>query len=182
MSAFIVFEGIDGSGKSTQARRLDEALAEVFLTREPTEHYESTSTRPDSTALGFALDRRNHQDSIEGLLGVGLTVVCDRYSLSMQAYQSASGCDLDWLISLDRGVRVPDLTIYLNISVAEAMARLDGKPGANHDAERLREVSRCYGAAIALARARGERIEVIDATGTPDEVHARILAVVRSGA
>lgn len=191
MPLFIVFESLDGGGKSTQAKMLVDALnlrpgCPALLTREPTTEIHDYDGRPKvysvadphAAALLFAADRRLHQCEIEGTLSAGIHVVCDRYQLSLQAYQSASGVDLDWLISLDAGCRVPDLTIYLAITPEEAMERLAGKPGPNHDLARLSAVHRCYAAALARAADAGHRLALVDARGTPDEVHARILVAV----
>lgn len=193
---FIVFEGIDGAGKSVQARLLTLSLdvgpgvngtltARAHLTREPTKALADEDgdplvysvTDPHAKALLFAADRRLHQACIEENLRAGVHVVCDRYSGSMISYQAAAGCDLEWLANLDTGCRVPDLMIFLHLDPAEAhrreVARGDG-PAQRRDLEHV-----AYHQAIVLLRARGWRIEVIDGSGTVDEVHARVLEAVR---
>ena len=125
---FIVFEGIDGSGKSTQAGLLFHYLKErkkrVHSTSEPTQYligglikswlatdWQST---PDCLQLLFAADRAYHLDKeIIPLLKKGVTVVCDRYSLSTLAY-GALELDLDWLITLNQNFIAPDVTFLLN--------------------------------------------------------------------
>lgn len=174
---FLVIEGLDGVGKSTQARALAELLG-GNTTREPTAAARDTISAerdPHARALLFAADRRRHQRRLGGLLTKRGPTICDRYTLSMLAYQSAAGCDLGWLADLDRGVRVPDLTIFLDLPVSEAAARVAKRDGS---AEVQHRVLASYLSGIALLRARGWRIEVVSALGAPAEVTARILEVL----
>lgn len=125
---FIVFEGIDGSGKSTQAGLLFHYLKErkkrVHSTSEPTQYLigglikswlaKDWQSTPDCLQLLFAADRAYHLDKeIIPLLKKGVTVVCDRYSLSTLAY-GALELDLDWLITLNQNFIAPDVTFLLN--------------------------------------------------------------------
>lgn len=183
----IALEGLDGSGKTTLAKRLNvQFWPDILLTREPTidlrreptiDLRTPASADPHELALLYAADRRAHQPEIAAGMAYGL-MICDRYSLSMRAYQHASGCDLDWLAELDRGCLVPDLTIYLDVPVEVAMARLAGRPGLNHDLARLTAVKAAYGRVIDHARAGGWRIEVVDGTGTEAEVFDRVWALL----
>ena len=140
---FIVLEGIDGSGTTTQLDRLDRHLRgrgrRVHATREP-------STGPSAACCGrscsaatvgptappvdglamallFAADRRDHlRREIEPALAAGTDVVSDRYLLSSLAYQ-AEEAERDWVAGLAREVRLPDLTLLLDVPVAVAAAR-----------------------------------------------------------
>jgi dTMP kinase len=135
---FIVFEGIDGCGKSTHARLLTEWLKkrrhEVLLTAEPTEGRigrfirEVLSGRevvdPKTLALLFTADRYEHlQNVVEPALRGGKLVVSERYYHSTIAYQNAQGVDWNWLFDLNRHARKPDLTILLDVKPKKGVSR-----------------------------------------------------------
>ncbi len=141
---FIVFEGCDGSGKSTQLKLLANYLEskgeEVFLTREPTDspfgsliHSCLTgrvATDEYTIAAMFAADRldhiRNRSNGILQKLGEGVTVLCDRFYFSSFAYNGGF-VPLEWVISLNTPAMeaiTPDLTIFIDLSPEEAMGRV----------------------------------------------------------
>ena len=148
---FIVIEGIDGAGTTTQAQRLAEHLQgrglPVCVTHEPTtgpvgallrqaltHRFVVPGThgvRPPSwrtMAMLFAADRLDHLDSeIMPNLFDGVTVICDRYDLSSLAYQSATANDadaaVDWLRALNAHARRPDLTLVVNVPAEVAAQR-----------------------------------------------------------
>ena len=142
MAIFIVFEGGDGSGKSTQARNLSQRLRRrsipVLLTREPggTPSGESIrrllkgqrSFRPMSELLLFEAARAQLVESVirPGLDG-GTTVICDRYTASTVAYQGhGRGLDLALIQQLNEmatGGLVPDLTVLLDLSPLVGLSR-----------------------------------------------------------
>jgi len=154
---FLVLEGIDGSGTTTQ---LDRAVAYVqglghaaVATREPSTgpigrllreallgHLGLTDgSRMDgrSMALLFAADRIDHlQREIEPQLASGTTVITDRYLLSSLAYQ-AEEAERDWVLGLARGILRPDLTILLDLPIAVAARRREaaGRPIERYDAD-----------------------------------------------
>jgi dTMP kinase len=140
---FIVLEGIDGSGTTTQLARAASHLAargrRVLPTREPSTGPVGVLLRelllgkhalPDGApadgqamALLFAADRRDHlRREIEPALAAGVDVVSDRYLMSSLAYQ-AEEADRGWVGGLARDVRRPDLTLLLDVSVAVAAGR-----------------------------------------------------------
>jgi dTMP kinase len=144
MSLFVTFEGPEGSGKSTQARRLYERLAAatypVIATREPggtaisdlirrivldLQHSEMAST---TETLLFSAARAQHvAERIRPYLELGGIVICDRFADSMLAYQGyGSGQDLDELRTLTRiatgGLR-PDVTFYLDLPAQHGLDR-----------------------------------------------------------
>jgi len=135
---FIAIEGIDGSGKSTQARMLVQWLRKqgrkALKTREPTQSEtgellrsilkKHTEIDPKALTFLFLADRIEHANQIKAELGQGKTVVCDRYMLSTLAYQSAQGLDMEWLKGLHEGILMPDLTFILDIDPGLSMQRL----------------------------------------------------------
>jgi len=134
---FIVFEGIDGCGKSTQARMLADRLAKsgvpILLTAEPSDSpagrviksMKTRSAAEEETRL-FTEDRRDHvKQVIEPALREGRTVVCDRYIYSSVAYQGARGTDPQAIISTNREFARPaDITFLLEIPVDAALSRI----------------------------------------------------------
>ena len=145
MSRFITFEGIDGSGKSTQARLLADYLSskgiKVFLTKEPGEGKLGEAIRteildrrdidiePYAELCLFCADRAQHvRELILPKLKDGYTVICDRYYDSTLAYQG-SGRELDpdlvfrMAMASSLGVE-PDVTFFLSIPVEQALLRL----------------------------------------------------------
>jgi dTMP kinase len=154
---FVVLEGIDGSGTTTQ---LDRAVAFVrslgfaaVATQEPSRGPIGMLLRqallgqlnmPDGTrmsggtmALLFAADRRDHlQREIEPHLAAGTSVISDRYLLSSLAYQAAEA-DREWVASLARGVPRPDVTVLLDLPVELAAQRRQaaGRPVERYDTD-----------------------------------------------
>jgi dTMP kinase len=202
---FIVLEGIDGCGSTTQAQRLVAALKargmDARLTWEPstgsigrlireilkqgfTEARDERSYDWATMALLFAADRMEHIDSvILPAVRAGAIVVSDRYDLSSLAYQSAtaSGGDevVPWIRELNRHSVRPDLTLVLDIEADLAEERRKGRGGAPEiyeHTELQRRLAVIYQRAEALVL--GDRLSHVDAAGTPDEVQARIAQVV----
>jgi dTMP kinase len=191
---FISLEGVDGSGKSTQAKLLAEALGPgATLIREPggTEAAERIRELLADPALeldAFAelllfsaaradLLARVVRPALEG----GGTVVADRFADSSVAYQGgARGLGTSHVLSLvDTTIDGlwPDLTIYLRIDPEQGMRRADGLD--RFEAEGL-ELQRAVAAAYdEIAVIASDRVVVVDAEGTVEEVHARVMDVVR---
>ncbi len=137
----IVFEGLDGAGKSVNARLLENKLKlaglETVYTHEPTpgpvgnlirERLGRTENQPHLEALLFAADRLEHvAQVIQPALNQGKVVLCDRYMYSSFAYQAASGVDLEWVKQINKFAPIPDLAVYLDLRVREAVKRSDQK-------------------------------------------------------
>ncbi|WP_029002467.1 dTMP kinase [Azorhizobium doebereinerae] len=202
---FITLEGGEGTGKSTQARRLAAALEArgyaVAITREPGGSVGAEALRqvilsgaakdfgPAAEALLFAAARADHVDSlIRPALDAGTWVVCDRFIDSTRVYQGVlGGLDaalLDDLEQVAAAAARPDLTLVLDVppqvGLARAAARGEerGEEADRFESEGLAFHGKVRDAFLALAKAEPERCAVIDAAGTPDEVAARIWDVV----
>lgn len=140
---FVAFEGVDGSGKTTQIGRVAEAIKswekyqDVILTREPTYRAKDIVralrtdsdplSNPELMAQGFVEDRRAHYfGSIKGDLANRKVVLCDRFSMSTIAYQSLQGVPIEKLIQMheENFIGNPDITFYLAISSDTAIERM----------------------------------------------------------
>jgi dTMP kinase len=142
---FIAFEGIDGSGKSTQVRRLSDWLSglghKVYTTSEPTDSPIGKMIRDifnhrmegDQRVIAalFAADRLNHllhsQEGMIRKLEEGYTVITDRYYFSSYAYHTVHGIDIDWVIDINRisaSLLKPDLNIYIDVAPEKSMERI----------------------------------------------------------
>ena len=197
---FIVFEGLDGTGKTTQIKRLARYLEDrgekVFVTAEPTEFPSGRLIRrvlsgevpstPWSTAALFLADRIRHcadpEDGIAKHLAAGETVITDRYYFSTFAYQGHE-TDLDWTMEMHYRcpeLLRPDLVLFLTMSPEKCMERIiAGRPAEAieiyENTAALTKISAQFDRVFDLLRDR-ERIVYIDADGTRDEVTARVLA------
>lgn len=193
---FIVFEGIDGSGKSTQMKLLAESLKaneiESRLTLEPTYGmvgsvlHEILSGKikadPKVTAALFVADRLDHitnqDDGVLKSLENGETVICDRYYFSSYAYQSTE-VPSQWVVnanSLCAGALRPDCTIFIDITPQTAMKRIL----ANRDTveiyeteEKLTKVRDAYFAAFENMK-DCETVKIINGERSVEEIAAEI--------
>jgi dTMP kinase len=191
--ALIVIEGIDGAGSTTQSAMLTAWLRGAGIasavTSEPSTGPIGVTIRehlarrlelggPQAEALAFAADRMDHvMREVVPALARGDTVVTDRYYLSSLAYQ-ALGCDLTWLIEINRFALRPDLTVFLDVPAAVGMDRLSGRENRERfeeDRGELDRIAGLYHTAIAALREVGEEIHVIDGTRSPAQIHAEIL-------
>ncbi len=200
---FITFEGIDGSGKSTQLRllegRLRSAGHDVVTTLEPggtplgrriREAFLETSEEvaPLAELLLFAADRAQHVNHlIRPSLAAGKIVVSDRYADATAAYQGAGrGFDrktVETVIELATGGLRPDLTLFFDIPIEQAIARASGRPDEETkknrmDGETADFYLRVREAYLEIARNEPGRVRVIDGTGTVDEVRLRVEGTV----
>ena len=194
---FIVLEGIDGSGTTTQAARLAASLRasrhSVVSTREPSDGPLGVVLRQALTrrlvglsdrvlALLFAADRLDHLASVvEPALAEGKVVVSDRYVLSSLAYQGMR-LPLAWVEALNAAARPADLTLYLEVKPSTAARRRQGRGGAEElfdAAEVQRAVARAYGRVV-RKHARAQRVVRVDGAGSPDGVAREILTRVRA--
>tara|TARA_B110000902_G_scaffold137986_1_gene159610 strand:- start:258 stop:863 length:606 start_codon:yes stop_codon:yes gene_type:complete len=193
---FITFEGIDGSGKSTQSRRFVEKLRalgqDVILTREPGGSTGAEQIRelvltgdPDrwsaeTELLLFTAARRDHlEKTIEPALAAGRTIVCDRFADSTRVYQGATRGDLrakvDALHALMIG-REPDMTFIIDmdptIALERGLARKSGEDRFEDFGLGFQETLR-HGF-LAIANTFADRCIVIDGNRTADQIASEI--------
>jgi dTMP kinase len=194
---FITFEGIDGSGKSTQLRRVAERLTDPLVTKEPggtptADRIRAILLEPESKldalaeAFLFAASRHQHVvEVIRPALEAGRIVLCDRYTDATLAYQGFGRLiDLDRLRALNdwaTGSLRPDLTLLFDIDEETGVRRARGRGGdeLRFEAEDLRFYRRVREGYLAMAAAEPRRFAVIDARGSEDEVFARVERVLR---
>jgi dTMP kinase len=194
---FVTLEGIDRSGKSTQAHLLAETLGPQAITvREPggTEVGErvraivkdpSTAPNPRAEALLFAAGRAQlASEVVEPGLSRGLTVVCDRFLGSSLAYQGAArGLGVDEVRAINRfgiGTLAPDLTILLDIEPTQAAQRAGVTDRFEAEGPGLQ--ARVREAFLDLARTEPGRWRVVDGSRDETSIHAEILALVQQAA
>jgi dTMP kinase len=200
---FITFEGGEGSGKSTQLKRLAARLEgqgrEIVATREPGGSPGAEAIRElvlrgsadrwspvTETLLMYAARRDHIERVIAPALGRGAWVVCDRFADSTRAYQGAAGgVDPELIGALERHILQevrPDLTLIFDFPTEVGLTRAASRAGAEMRFEskgvafheRLRE------AFLEIARAEPERCAVIDASGSMDEVEQGVWAAVQA--
>ncbi len=191
---FIVFDGMDGTGKTTQMRllceRLNAAGMETVLTAEP-------STSPDGQALRralsgkepannsrmaalFLIDRIGHNAEIEGWMAEGKTVISDRYYYASMAYQG-QGDNFEWVARMNLDcphIRKPDGAILLDMNPEDSMARIR----ANRTTDELeiyetvaqQEKIRARFAQVTEYLKDRDLILTVNAAGTVDEVAERV--------
>lgn len=197
---FISFEGIDGCGKSTQARLLAEALrskgGDVLLTREPGGSPGAEEIRrllvegsgerwsAETEVLLFTAARRDHLErTINPALQAGKTVITDRFADSTRVYQGAARGEwrdlVDRLHSLIIAVE-PDVTFVIDVEPVTALARGNAR-GGNED--RFESLGLDFQESLAagfraLALEYPDRVRLIDGSGTAQDVAARVLAAL----
>ena len=194
---FVTLEGIDGSGKSTQARLLAEALradgGEVVLTREPggTELGEAIRglllhgghVAPWAEAALYAASRAQHvEELVRPALERGAVVVCDRYVDSSVVYQGvARGLGLRRVLDLNLAVvegLMPDVTFLLRVEPDVAAARMRGELD-RIEREGVVFLERCAAAYDELAAGDPGRYVVVDASRPVDEIAEELRGAVR---
>lgn len=203
---FITFEGTEGCGKTTQVSRLAEFLQaagrQVTQTREPGgtpigDHIRKILLDPGNKALHpraelllYAASRAQHlAERILPVIEAGGIVLCDRFSDATLAYQGyGRGLDIGMIRSLDQivtGGLSPHLTVLLDIDAATGLSRARGRntsAGLGHEG-RFEELDlsfheRVRNGYLTLARQDPERIRVVDAARSPEEVQRDVRRIV----
>jgi len=185
----IAFEGIDGTGKTTQIEMLAEVLRRrglsVVATREPTDgqygrkirqlYKNRKSVTPEEELALFLDDRREHVEKlIAPALALGQVVLTDRYYYSTAAYQGAAGHDPQKIIAANElFAPVPDMVIMLEAPVSLGVHRVQKLRGeALNDFEQEETLARV---AKIFAGLQGANIRRIDGTGSAEAVHALVM-------
>ena len=188
---FIVFEGIDGTGKSTQLHLLAEKMQQlgfaVVETREPTDgsygrkirelfvNREKVSQEQELDL--FIADRDEHVRRVIGpALAEGRVVVCDRYYLSTVAYQGANGMDIDLIMDKNKSFPVPDLAVILEIEPAESIFRI--RNHRNEKPNTFEEESNLQKVAVIFAAMQMPYIKRINGADSIENIHQQVVAAV----
>jgi len=156
---FIVVEGLDGSGKTTQAEILARRLTKTFnvmLTAEPSRGkigtfiregclYENERLPTEAEALLFAADRIEHMETeLKPALDEGKVVICDRYIYSSLAYQGSSGLSLEWIKTINARALQPDFSVFIDCPPERVLARLRRKKSVMETLETQQKVRQIY--------------------------------------
>ncbi len=156
---FIVVEGLDGSGKTTQAGLLAKKLSKnynVMLTAEPSRGkigtfiregclYENKRLPIEAEALLFAADRIEHmQTELKPALDEGKIVICDRYVYSSLAYQGSAGLSLDWIKTINARALQPDFSVFIDCPAELVLFRLRRKKSVMETLDTQRKVREVY--------------------------------------
>lgn len=205
---FLVLEGLDGAGTTTQAQRLAAALRaagrQVHVTAEPSGGPVGALVRqiltrrlagavagggraeafdPHALALLFAADRLDHVAAeVLPRLRQGIDVVSDRYTLSSLAYQALTCGDGAWVEAINARAPAPDVTLFLEVSAATAVRRRFAASSRRELFEVpafQRQVARSYRQALARLQALGQVVEVVDGELPVEEVTAALAERVR---
>ncbi len=198
---FVTFEGIEGSGKSTQIKFLEAALEErgipCLVTREPGGPPLAEAIRsllldtsyseilPETELLLYMASRAQHTGQwILPALKQGKVVLCDRYYDSTIAYQGAARrLDLDLIATLTTFATyhtIPDLTFLLDLPVEQGLSRISRRQLDRLESEHLDFHERVRQQYLVIARAEVSRYIVLNGTKSPQDIHERILSTVLS--
>lgn len=186
---FIVFEGIDGSGKTYHLKVISEELRKlgynIVSTKEPSKssvgtflhHYvrqDRSPLLPKTEALLFAADRLEHvKRVITPTLRKGRIVITDRYFYSSIAYQGASGVNIDWIKELNQFAPKPDLCFLFDILPDYSLYRTKRKRTKFEDVDYLRKVRNIYNNLV-----EQEKLIKVDADRSRKIIKAELLSII----
>ena len=197
---FIVFEGIDGAGKTTQINLLANYLRgqgrSVYCTAEPTESVSGGLLRDALSGVSrrticemaamFVFDRINHNvnpvNGIQKMLADGFDVICDRYYYSSLAYQG-SGTDPEWVGNMNLNcpeIMRPDVCIFLDLTPEQSMARINRGRATQEiyeNEEKLTQVRNQFYRVFEDLKER-DNIQIVNAYRSVEEIHQDIIALV----
>lgn len=199
---FVVIEGIDGSGKTTQAKIVAEKVDNAIYTKEPTvgpigqfirKAISGKEEELPSVALQHLLsaDRAVHEEEVKKLLEQGKTVVSDRYLWSSVAYGMADREEFDYedgkillvaqsILSAYHQFILPDLTLYLDVSVDVALERLDQMDKSRELYETRDKLEKIHKGYKWLIEQFPKEITVVDGERSVEEVTADLLQKIQT--
>ncbi|QEN03273.1 dTMP kinase [Thiospirochaeta perfilievii] len=195
---FIVLEGLDGAGTTTQLNSLTAKLIEdnltVFKTFEPTDQnigrlirsvlQKKISLEAKTISKLFVADRYEHiygKDGIIEHLDNGEYVICDRYLFSSLAYQSPD-CDFDFVYNINKDYPLPEYLFFISTPVEVCQERLDkrGDEKELFDAKEFqKQVVSFYNKALEIYKDSGINIQIIDGNKSPNDITNEILNIIR---
>jgi len=186
---FVCIEGLDGSGKTTQAKRLVKNLRrrgfDAVYTTEPSTGKVGKLIRSfvldreervpiALEALLFAADRVDHVEAVvKPLLKQGKVVVCDRYVYSTLAYQGAVGLDLEWIERINRFALKPNLALFIDVPTDVVVKRLKRKRTVMETRRNQEKVREVY-----LKMVREQRLTLVDGDRPIPKVEKSVLEIV----
>lgn len=186
---FIAFEGLDGSGSSTQSEILFQKMKEkgvnTIKTKEPTSNHvigkmirdilqHKWHCSPEGLQLLFSADRAEHlKNEIEPALKANQTIISDRYFFSTIAYGSLAIKDWDWLKALNQHFRVPDLTFLLQLSPEKCIERIQSRGQEVELFETTEKLEKIWKGYSTLSE-EYENIHLIDADRSIEEISNEI--------
>lgn len=191
---FIVIEGLDGSGKTTQANLLAKKLEKthkVLLTAEPSKGkigvfiregclYEEKRLPTEAEALLFAADRIEHMyNEVKPALDEGKLVICDRYIYSSLAYQGSAGLSLEWIKTINARALQPDFSVFIDVSPEKVIERLHRKKSVMETLETQRKVREVYLKYVEkgdLVRVDGDKSK----ENVADELYVKVLGLLKA--
>jgi dTMP kinase len=183
----ITFEGIDGSGKTIQIKLLKKWLEKqghnVLVTSEPTKNkvgkvlrrMMQLRTHNWVEAILFAADRALHCEEVI-IPNLDKIVICDRYTHSTLAYQTAMGLDKKWIKCLNQNAPRPDLTIYLDIKPSTSIKRIKKRAKRTIKYEKKRLLSKVREEYLKM---KGNKFKVVDGEKGIQEVHEEVKKVIK---
>jgi dTMP kinase len=157
--AFIVIEGLDGSGKTTQAKLLTAKLSRshnAVYTAEPSHGkigafirnrclYSEKRLSSTTEALLFAADRIEHvENEIKPALADSKLVICDRYVYSSLAYQGSADLSVDWIADINKHALKPDLAVFIDLAPEKVLQRLNRRKSVMENLETQQQVRDVY--------------------------------------
>jgi dTMP kinase len=185
---FICVEGLDGCGKTTQAKLLVDRLKVVYnavYTTEPSqgnvgqfikEYCLDVEQRGSSVveALLFAADRSEHvEKEIMPALNRGELVISDRYLYSSLAYQGAAGVDLNWIRQINKHAMKPDLAVFIDVHPETVVQRLKSRKSVMENLETQRRVREVY-----MRFVESGELTLVDGNASKEKVGEELLRMV----
>ncbi|MBW2974914.1 dTMP kinase [Candidatus Woesearchaeota archaeon] len=192
-SLFIVFDGLDGSGKGEMIKRLKAYLSKkdknikILVTKEPTDGQYGRQIRDilrkekdprhgaELCLSLFVKDRKEHlAEEIEPFLKKGGIVICDRYYYSTIVFQQTQGIDIEKILLSNISFRTPDIAFILDLPAKTALERIHKRGSAKEKFEQLGFMKDLRDNFLNLDKKLGDNIKVIDASKGKEEVFKQI--------